>query len=294
MKLTVCANAKINLSLDILERLASGYHSLYMIMQSVDLCDEVTVEVVQGSGISLSCSETSVPVDDKNTAYKAARVFFEETGVEAALKIHIKKRIPCAAGLAGGSADAAAVLFALNRLLGTQLNSKQLCALGLRVGADVPFCLTGGTALAQDIGGVLSPLPDLHDCYIVLAKPAVCVCTKDAYSTFDGAWWIKHPKNLQMLNAVVRGNIREISLFCENVFEQVIDVPGRADIKYILREQGALAACMSGSGPTVFGIFEHEEAAVKAAKLIKPLVAEVFITHPSLCGVYIREDFAEV
>lgn len=284
-KRTVRANAKINLFLDILGTIENGYHSLYTIMQSVDLHDTVTVTLDSARKISLSCDDSLIPCDNRNTAHKAARTFFEHTGVKGGADIHIKKRIPVSAGLAGGSADAAAVIFALNELTDVNMPLSELCEIGVKVGADVPFCLVGGTALSQDIGGVLSPLPFIPECFIVLAKPAQSVSTKEAYEAYDAAWWIKRPKDALMLSAVVRQSLDDIALYCENVFEQVIDVPKRADIKYIMREAGAIAACMSGSGPTVFGLFKDEDCAQVCALALKSVVPEVFVTKPHKNGV---------
>ena len=285
-KRIVRANAKVNLLLDILGVLDNGYHSLYMIMQSVDLYDTVTVSLDAAKGIRLYCEAPYIPCDERNTAYRAAVAFFETAGIEIGAQIRIEKRIPMAAGLAGGSADAAAVLYALNDLAGRPLTAEQLSAVGVMVGADIPFCLEGGTVLAQDIGGVLSPLPPLSNCHIVLAKPAQGVTTKEAYEAYDAAWWICHPKNPQMLSAAVRGDLKEIARFCENVFEQVIDIPRRADIKYIMREEGAIAACMTGSGSTVFGIFEKKDDAKRCADALKSVVPDIFLTKPHKYGVY--------
>lgn len=283
---TVRANAKINLFLDILGTLENGYHSLYTIMQSVDLHDTVRVSPDSLRKIKVSCNGGSLPCDKRNTAYKAAALFFEHTGITGGADIYIEKRIPVRAGLAGGSADAAAVLFALNELTGVNMQISELCEIGVKIGADVPFCLVGGTALSQDIGGVLSPLPPMPDCAIVLAKPAQSVSTEEAYGAYDAAWWIKHPKNTLMLNAVVRRDLDGIALYCENVFEQVIDVPKRSDIKYIMREAGAAAACMSGSGSAVFGLYKDIRDAQKCAAALKSVVFEVFVTRPHKNGVY--------
>lgn len=283
---TVRANAKINLFLDILGTLENGYHSLYTVMQSVDLYDTVRVSTDSSGKIKVSCDCGFLPCDKRNAAYKAAVSFFEYTGITGGADIYIEKRIPVSAGLAGGSADAAAVIFALNELTDANMPISELCGIGVKIGADVPFCLVGGTALSQDIGGVLSPLPHMPYCALVLAKPAQSVSTAEAYGAYDAAWWIKHPKDTLMLSAVVRGDIDAIALYCENVFEQVIDVPKRSDIKYIMREAGASAACMSGSGPTVFGLFKDIKDAQKCAVALKSVVPEVFVTKPHKNGVY--------
>ena len=172
MKLTVNAPAKINLTLDIIGRRNDGYHLVKMLMQSVDVCDTVTVWDDADSPIQVFCNREEIPVSEANTAYRAAQAFFEAAKIEnPCIGIKIKKRIPMAAGLAGGSADAAAVIVALDRMFETRLSEAELTDIGERVGADVPFCIFGGTMLAEGIGTILTPLPDLPDCYIVLSKP---------------------------------------------------------------------------------------------------------------------------
>ncbi|NLA73242.1 MAG: 4-(cytidine 5'-diphospho)-2-C-methyl-D-erythritol kinase [Clostridiales bacterium] len=283
-EMTVKANAKINLILDITGTLKNGYHSIYTIMQSVDLYDTVTVSLNETGNIKLLCDKP-IPCDERNTAYKAAQIFFNKTGIKNGADIKIEKRIPVSAGLAGGSADAAAVLAVLNKLTGKNLSAAELCGIGAEIGADVPFCLVGGTALCQDIGSVISVLPDLPSCFIVLAKPPQGVSTKQAYREYDAAPWIRRPKNELMLNAVVRQDLPDIASYCANVFEQVIDIPKRVDIKYIMSERGALASCMSGSGSTVFGIFHNKDDAEKCGFLLKLIVPDIFITTPQKSGI---------
>lgn len=287
MNITVKAAAKINLFLDILQLLDNGYHSLFMVMQSVGLYDTVELEPVSGGKITITCSESALPTDDSNIAYKAAAAFFRAAGIDTeGLKIHIEKRIPFAAGLAGGSADAAAVIAGLNRLYKTDFSDKTLCEIGLTVGSDVPFCLTGGTMLVQDIGGVLSPLPDLPACFIVLAKPEQGVSTKGAYKAFDEFGYIHRPDSCRMLNYAVNGSLKELCKYCGNVFEQCIEVPERIEIKAIMRKNGTLCSQMSGSGPTIFGIFEDKtKAEACAAELKKMPLKQVYICEPVKRGL---------
>lgn len=284
-KITVRSAAKINLMLDVLERLDNGYHSLWMIMQSLDLYDTVTVELTDDEKITLTCNKEGVPLNEKNIAHKAARAFFEATEtVNPGINIHIEKKIPMAAGLAGGSADGAAVLMALNELMGVKLSLRKLARIGLKVGADVPFCLQGGTMLAQDVGEVLSDLPDLPKCYVVLAKPESGVSTAEAYSLCDSR---ENPRPLDrngMFRAVLEGDLNRVSHTLANVFEQVIDVPERVPIKTVMRENNALGCCMSGSGPTVFGIFENESDAENCACELRKIVPNVFVTVPVETG----------
>ena len=286
MKAEYKAAAKINLMLDILTTLDNGYHSLFMIMQSVGLYDTVSVESTDDGRISISCSEEKLPCDKSNIAYKAAEAFFDYTKIEnKGIKIHIEKNIPFAAGMAGGSADGAAVIAALNDIYSAGLSQKELCAVGVKVGADVPFCLTGGTCLAQNIGELLSPLTDLPDCHIVLAKPERGVSTKEAYAAFDTAQNIRHLDTCGMLFAASKGDLNEICRRTKNVFEQLIEVPERVPIKSVLNRYGALAACMSGSGPTVFGIFDDESKAECAAESLQSFINQVYLVKPVKSGL---------
>ena len=279
-KITLEAPAKINLLLDIICRLPNGYHSLFMIMQTVSLYDTVEVNLRNDGKIELSCSESALPTDSRNIAYRAAQSFFEATGSKFGADISLTKRIPFAAGLAGGSTDAAAVLKALNSLCQTGLSDDELCAIGVKLGADVPFCVKGGTMLAQDIGQVLSPLPKLEGYYIVLVKPDVSVSTKEAYEAFDACGNIRHPNCLSVLHSAAKGDYKEVIANVGNVFEQFIEVPHRADIKAVMRSCGSLACCMSGSGPTVFGIFDDEAKAQKCVEMLKNDYGKVYLTQP--------------
>ena len=286
MKVVYDAAAKINLMLDILARLENGYHSLFMLMQSVDLYDTVTVETDSSGAINITSDEAGIPCDKSNIAYKAAEAFFNFTGIKnKGIKIHIEKRIPFAAGMAGGSADGAAVIAALNDIYETDLSEQELCKIGLKVGADVPFCLTGGTRLAQNVGEILSPLPALDDCYIVLAKPERGVSTKEAFEAFDKATNIRHLDTCGMLYAASQGDLYEICKRTKNVFEQLIEVPERVPVKSTLNRHGALAACMSGSGPTVYGIFDDESKARSAAASLEKFVKHIYITKPVKSGL---------
>ena len=286
MKATYKAAAKINLMLDILARLDNGYHSLFMLMQSVDLYDTVSVEKTDDGKITITCDVEGIPCDRKNIAYKAADAFFKHTGVKnSGTAIDIKKKIPHAAGMAGGSADGAAVIAALNDIFETNLTTAELCKIGVKVGADVPFCLTGGTCLAQNIGEILSPLPALSECFIVLAKPERGVSTKEAYDAFDTAQNVRHLDTCGMLYAASQGDLYGICKRTKNVFEQLIEVPERVPIKSIMNRHGALTACMSGSGPTVYGIFDDESKAQAAAEALKSVVKNIHITRPVSSGL---------
>lgn len=270
MKITLKAYAKINLMLDILSRLENGYHDLYMIMQSVSLYDEVSVSETATGDITITCDVPSIPTDEKNIAYKAAKAFFDYTKIEnSGINIDIKKNIPHAAGLAGGSTDGAAVIVALNEIFNTGLREKDIIAIGSKVGADVPFCALGGTMLAQYTGTVLSHLPDLELPYIIIVKPSQDVSTAEAYAAFDSAERVRHLDKTAMLQAVISGDYEKIYEKVGNVFEQFIDVTERVLIKDIMRKHGAKCTQMSGSGPSVFGIFEDKEKADKCLAELK-------------------------
>lgn len=258
MQITVKAYAKINLMLDILSTLPDGYHDLFMVMQSVGIYDTVTVKKSDSKNIKITCDIPAIPVGENNIAYKAASAFFDYTKKEnCGIEIDIIKKIPHAAGLAGGSADAAAVITALNSLFEANLSEKELIEIGSAVGSDVPFCILGGTMLAQYTGTVLSHLPDLSEDFVIIVKPDQSVSTGAAYSAFDTAERVRHLDTREMLSAVCKKD-RDSYLSCiGNVFEQFIDVPDRVVIKGIMRESNVVASCMSGSGPSVFGIFNN-------------------------------------
>ena len=288
MKITIKAAAKINLFLDILSLLPNGYHSLFMVMQSVSLYDTIELEPNNGDIISITCSENALPTGETNIAHKAATAFFEAVGLTGkGLHIHIEKRIPFAAGLAGGSADAAAVIAGLNKLYHTGFDETELRKIGLTVGSDVPFCITGGTMLVQDTGGVLTPLPALQACSLVLAKPESGVSTKGAYKTYDEFGYIHHPNMVNMLHSAAGGELKSICESCGNVFEECIEVPERVEIKSVMRNHGALCSQMSGSGPTVFGIFENKSDAEACAGELKKFVKDVFVCEPAKRGLEI-------
>ncbi len=287
--MVVNAAAKINLMLDILGKTENGYHSLYMIMQSVSIYDTITVDKTNSGEITLSCSNSSVPCNSSNIAVKAAKLFFKSTNCKNnGIHIDIQKRIPLEAGLAGGSADAAAVLVALDEIFGTNLSTKQLSEIGLQVGADVPFCMQGGTMLALDIGGVLAPLPDMPDCFLVLAKPVQGISTAQAYADFDDFKDCRHLDRQGMLRAVVTQDLNRICLSMGNVFEQVIEVLERVEIKRVMREHNSIGHCMSGSGPTVFGVFANERDAKSCANELKKSIKDVFVCKPVSQGCVIN------
>jgi 4-diphosphocytidyl-2-C-methyl-D-erythritol kinase len=287
MKVVKFAAAKVNLLLDITARLKNGYHSIYTVMQSVGIFDKITVSESFIDGITINCSDPEIPTGEKNIAYKAATAFFQETGIDKkGLFIDIEKNIPSMAGMAGGSADAAGVIVALNELYGTHLNYEALVRIGAKVGADVPFCIFGGLMLAQDTGIVLSPLPALPEYHLVIVKPKAGVSTKEAYDAYDAKDWIRHPLKEQALRAVMEGDIREFFSLSSNVFEQAIDARDRIEIKSLMRSHNCLYTAMTGSGSAVFGVFSESADAEECFKKCKKVGWNAFLTKPVSKGVF--------
>lgn len=290
MKITVNAPAKINLSLDILGKRNDGYHLVKMLMQSVDLSDTVTVSDTGEEGISLSCNVETLPDGEENIAYRAASAFFAYTKLEnPGITIKIKKRIPVAAGLAGGSADAAAVLVALNQLMDTGLSEEELCDMGEKLGADIPFSIIGGTMVASGIGTILTPVPDLPACYFVIAKPPLQVSTKDAYALADERERWGRPRTDEAVEAVCEGRLKAIGKALYNDFEEILPLEDVRFIKQMMKDCGALGACMSGSGPSVFGLFAEKGEAEDCADTLRDHYGEVFVCSPADRGCTIED-----
>lgn len=288
------AYAKINLILDIVGTLDNGYHLIFSVMQSVSLHDIVEVTKNSSGKITIECSTQGVPEDERNIAYKAAKRFFDHFEIaqeDRGIHIKIEKHIPHEAGLAGGSADGAAVIRALSKMYSKKIRQNELVKIALKVGADVPFCLFGGTALVQNIGEVISFLPDLQSGYVVIAKPLQSVKTDSAYAAYDKSpESVRHLDKQGMLQAMLSEDLTKICSKCENVFEQFIEVCDRAYIKSVMRECGAKAACMSGSGPSVYGIFFTKEEAENACEKLGAITKEVYVCTPVNCGCEITED----
>ena len=267
MKHIYKAYAKINLLLDVTGLLPDGYHSVAMILQSIALHDTVTVEAVQGPGIEIACNLPYIPADHRNIAWKACAAF----GVTEGLRITLEKRIPSQAGLGGGSADAAAVLTALRDMFRPDMPGEALSAIGARVGADVPFCLRGGCCLAEGIGEVLTPLPCLPaGCEIEVLKPSAGVNTAQAYAALD-AVGLRRPQTSRAIALAKRGDWENLFPLCENVFEQVIRLPGLARYRRERLQAGALLARMTGSGSAVYSIWRE---GTMPANLQPPMACE--------------------
>ncbi len=284
MKVKVAA--KINLMLDILKKLDNGYHSLFMVMQSVDLFDTIVVEKNEENKIIIKCDTEGVPCNEKNIVYKCATAFFDALSIDdRGITIVIEKNIPMAAGTAGGSADGAGVLYCLNKLYNTNLSQKELCEIGGKVGADIPFCLVGGTAITLGTGTIVAPVKDLPDCYIVLCKPGQDVSTPEAYAQFDELSRVRHLDRISMVDAMASGDFDKICSLCGNVFEQAVEVPKRPHIKGVMRKSGSDACVMTGSGPTVFGIFSDKEKAEDAFNKLSKKYENVYLCKPVSQGV---------
>ena len=281
--LVLQAPAKLNLTLDVLGKRPDGYHDLRMVMQSVSLADTVTLRRTEAPGIRVASNLNYLPNNENNLAVRAANVFFRRAGIESpGLEIALQKRIPVCAGTAGGSSDAAAVLRGLNRLYQTDYAPAELAALGEQVGSDVPYCVIGGTALAEGRGERITPLPPLPDCTLVLCKPGFSVSTPELFRAVDGVRIRCRPDTAGMIAALKQGNLREISMRMYNVFEDVLP-NGRRDMIQSIRDTmldgGALGACMSGTGPTVFGLFTDRDCAERTAAELKNSFRDTFVTE---------------
>lgn len=278
------AYAKINLGLDVVRRREDGYHEVRMVMQTVKLFDKLTFRVLNEDMIRIKTNLGFLPVNEDNLVYKAVKLLKDTYHVEKGLEIDIFKCIPVAAGMAGGSTDCAAALVGASKLFGLQLDRKRLMELGVKLGADVPYCVLRGTALSEGIGEVLTPLPPMPDCFIVIAKPPVSVSTKFVYEHLDAKEMIEHPDIDGMVEAIQAGSLTGITNRMSNVLETVTipEYPVIDDIKKCMLEQGALNALMSGSGPTVFGVFENLETAKRVKGIIqdRKLANQVFVVQP--------------
>jgi len=277
------AYAKLNLTLDVLGCRDDGYHDLEMIMQSISLCDSVAVRIGCGGDIRAISNVGHIPNDERNIAVKAARAFLSATGKDCGgIYIAMEKRIPSSGGMAGGSADGAAVLRLLNELNGNPLDDGELCALGVTVGADIPFCLMGGTSVAKARGEDLFEISPLCDCFFVIAKPRKGMSTKAVFTEIDSHPIIKHPNTEAMVNAIEQKNLYGIAENVYNVFEPIVaaEIPDISIIKKMLRECGAMCAAMTGSGSSVFGMFGTKKQAMQAYAVLKKRYADTFMVRP--------------
>lgn len=282
MEILEKARAKLNISLDILGRLPNGYHEMRMILQTVTLCDDVRVRVEPGTGIAVSTNLRFLPADGRNIAVKAAKLFYEETGLEGfRTEIRLKKRIPVCAGLAGGSSNAAAVLRALNQIHKLGLSREALEKMGEKLGSDVPFCVAGGTVQARGRGEILEALPPLPHCFMVICKPAFSISTPELFSRVNWKKIRVRPNTEQLIACLSAGDLGGTARRMYNVFEDVL--PARcqevAAVKSRLLDFGALGASMSGTGSAVFGLFDREEKAREAYEALKKDYQDCFLTE---------------
>lgn len=291
--LTVEAAAKINLSLDVVGKRPDGYHLLSTIMQSVSLSDRVYIELDrQGNGLIVLSDRPDIPTDDRNTASKAARRFLEATGLSAGVRIFIEKRIPAAAGLAGGSSDAAAVLLGLSKLCGQPLSPGQLLQIAASIGADVPFCLQGGTQLCEGIGEIMTPLDNFDHVPLILVKPDFGIATPWAFSQLSLADLGPRPDTEKLVSGMRRKDLAAMREATANVLETVSIKahPVLVTLKSQLAELGAGMAMMSGSGPTVFGLFDsaaQRDLAFQAIKDRLPATYQCFTANTQAFGQHI-------
>lgn len=270
-ELKLKARAKINLGLDVVRKREDGYHEVRMIMQMINLYDKITLRKKTEPGITVTANLSYLPVNEDNLVYRAAKLLMDEFQVDGGLEIELQKYIPVAAGMAGGSTDAAAVMVGVNRIFQLGLNKKQLMERGVKIGADVPFCIMRGTALAEGIGEELTPLPAMPHCSLVIAKPKIHVSTKFVYGNLKVRELTEHPDIDGQVQALRENDLGQLVARMGNVLETVTipAYPVIDEIKHTMMKYGAMGAMMSGSGPTVFGIFEKEDKAQEVCRLLK-------------------------
>ncbi len=276
------ALAKINLGLDVVRRREDGYHEVRMIMQTIQLYDRLDIKRTQEPGIQIQTNLSFLPVNENNLIYKAAKLLMDEFSITDGVSVKLDKRIPVAAGMAGGSTDAAAMLIGVNRLFSLGLTKKQLMERGVQIGADVPYCIMRGTALAEGIGEALSPLPPMIKCPVFIAKPSISVSTKFVYQNLKLDDTTIHPDIDRLIDDIKAKSLHDIAAHMGNVLETVTipNYPVIDEIKKHMLSNGAVGAMMSGSGPTVFGLFDDEDTAKKAYKAMRSshLARQVYLT----------------
>lgn len=276
------ALAKINLGLDVVRRREDGYHEVRMIMQTIHLYDRLDIKRTKELGIQIQTNLSFLPVNENNLIYKAAKLLMDEFSITDGVSVKLDKRIPVAAGMAGGSTDAAAMLIGVNRLFSLGLTKRQLMERGVQIGADVPYCIMRGTALAEGIGEALSPLPPMVKCPVLIAKPSISVSTKFVYQNLKLDDTTIHPDIDRLIDDIKAKNLHDIAAHMGNVLETVTipNYPVIDEIKKHMLSNGAVGAMMSGSGPTVFGLFDDEDTAKKAYKAMRSshLARQVYLT----------------
>lgn len=284
-EISVKALAKINLGLDVLRRREDGYHEVKMVMQTIHLFDRLEIKRTANRGIRIETNLSFLPTNENNLVFQAARLLIEEFGISDGIFVELQKHIPVAAGMAGGSTDAAAVLYGMNRMFDLGLTKEELMQRGLKIGADVPYCLMRGTALAEGIGEKLTALPPMVKCPVLIAKPQVNVSTRFVYENLKLNDTTEHPDIDLLIREIRRKDLKKIAAGMGNILETVTgkEYPVIEQIRHHMMENGALNARMSGSGPTVFGLFDSEDTAAGAYEAMKEsgLSRQVYLT-----GIY--------
>ena len=287
------ALAKINLGLDVVRRRDDGYHEVRMIMQTINLFDRLEIKKIKEPAIKIHTNLFFLPVNENNLVYKAAKLLIDEFGIQEGVSVGLTKKIPVAAGMAGGSTDAAAMLFGMNRLFGLGLSKKQLMERGVKIGADVPYCIMRGTALAEGIGDKLSPLPAMVKCPVLIAKPQISVSTKFVYQNLKLDDKTVHPDIDRLIEDIRNKDLKAVSDHMGNVLESVTipNYPVISQIKEQMMDSGAVGSMMSGSGPTVFGLFDKEEDALSAKGELLKKYNQVYVVRSSEKGVEVNGEF---
>ena len=284
---TVLAPAKLNLSLDVVGTLPGGYHDLDMVMQAITLHE--TLVLRRSCYLNVRMPGSFVPVNEKNTAVKAALAFFHYTGLLAGVDITIHKQVPVRAGMAGGSADAAGVLVGMNELYGARLSMSELCALGASIGADVPFALMGGTCRVKGVGDLLKPLPPCPDCFFVVVMPSVGISTPEAFQRYDRMGSPLHPDCDRQEAAIRAGDLPGLCAAAGNALEHCSGATETPAIRALLDEHGALISLMTGSGAAVFGVFDAEDKAQAAAEALRARYKQVYLARPDRGGARVSQ-----
>lgn len=278
------AYAKINLGLDVTGRREDGYHIVRMIMQNVDIYDTLTFEKNDLGQIRLTANKDTIPTDEHNLIYKVCALLMEKYDIKEGVDVHLEKRIPVAAGMAGGSTDGAAAFYGMKELFDLPITQKEMCEMAVKLGADIPYCIMGGTMLSEGIGEVLTALPDMPDCYILVGKPAINVSTGWVYTELDSKEIESHPDIDGMCEAIKTGDLKGVCDRLSNVLEPVTkseyDVIDK--IEALMEDNGAIRSIMTGSGPTVFGIFDDKEKLENAYEAVKEsgLCPQLFMSKP--------------
>ena len=284
---TVLAPAKLNLSLDVVGTLPGGYHDLDMVMQAITLHE--TLVLRRSRYLNVRMPGSFVPVNEKNTAVKAALAFFHYTGLLAGVDITIHKQVPVRAGMAGGSADAAGVLVGMNELYGARLSMSELCALGASIGADVQFALMGGTCRVKGVGDLLKPLPPCPDCFFVVVMPSVGISTPEAFQRYDRMGSPLHPDCDRQEAAIRAGDLPGLCAAAGNALEHCSGATETPAIRALLDEHGALTSLMTGSGAAVFGVFDAEDKAQAAAEALRARYKQVYLARPDRGGARVSQ-----